>query len=210
MSLHLAPFPKPLSSIVDDFPTEQNHKGWQVRAASSSPPLTVHCRSLIIAERQPRTADASPRSQIGYVLANDPNVRLLKYWPPASGERKDGRWSCTPEATSYPSMQHSLMHPCARAGTTCCGHATAPIVARFNSFFASEHAVLIMAYEVWPICGDGLDMEIALTSTGPSTDLVTSSPHLRESRPLLFASTKQPCQISEVRRGINLHAYVFS
>ena len=30
VNLHLAPFPKPASSIVDDFPTEQNHKGWQV------------------------------------------------------------------------------------------------------------------------------------------------------------------------------------
>ena len=30
IGVHLAPFPKPISSITDDFPTEQNHKGWQV------------------------------------------------------------------------------------------------------------------------------------------------------------------------------------
>ena len=30
VGVHLAPFPKPISSITDDFPTEQNHKGWQV------------------------------------------------------------------------------------------------------------------------------------------------------------------------------------
>lgn len=30
-SLHLAPFPRPLASLVDDYPPEQGHKGWLVR-----------------------------------------------------------------------------------------------------------------------------------------------------------------------------------
>ena len=31
-SLHLAPFPRPLASLVEDYPPEQGHKGWLVRA----------------------------------------------------------------------------------------------------------------------------------------------------------------------------------
>ena len=104
--------------------------------------------------------------QIGYMVPSDPKLRQLSYWPAASGEARDGTWACSPAENSYPSLSHSLMHPCAAGGTNCCGHPTAPIITRFNSFFSAEHAVLIMAYEAWPICGDGTDMEIVLTSTG--------------------------------------------
>ena len=54
VNLHLAPFPKPASSIVDDFPTEQNHKGWQVMPHRLAPDwpgpgpakgLPAHCWS---------------------------------------------------------------------------------------------------------------------------------------------------------------------
>ena len=31
MNLHLAPFPRPVSSLVADYPLEQGHKGWHVR-----------------------------------------------------------------------------------------------------------------------------------------------------------------------------------
>ena len=52
---------------------------------------------------------------------------------------------------------------------------------RFESFFAAESAMLVMAYEVWPICGDGLDMEIRLTSrsTRPCTLLLRCHSCLR-------------------------------
>ena len=35
VNLHLAPFPRPVSSLVDDFPTEQGHKGWEVSACAT-------------------------------------------------------------------------------------------------------------------------------------------------------------------------------
>ena len=100
------------------------------------------------------------------MVPSDPKLRQLSYWPAVSGEPRDGAWSCSPAENSYPSFSHSLMHPCAAGGTGCCGHPSAPIITRFHSFFTAEHAVLIMAYEAWPICGDGTDMEIALTSRG--------------------------------------------
>ena len=39
VNLHLAPFPKPISSLADDYPLEQNHKGWQVSPPSSLLPF---------------------------------------------------------------------------------------------------------------------------------------------------------------------------
>lgn len=30
VNLHLAPFPRPATSLVEDFPSEQGHKGWMV------------------------------------------------------------------------------------------------------------------------------------------------------------------------------------
>lgn len=104
--------------------------------------------------------------QVGYLGGNDPGLHLLSFWLPENGEERDGRWSCSSQEDSLPALQHSLMHPCAGGGSSCCGLDAAPIVTRFNSYFASKQAVLIMAYEVWPICGDGIDMEISLTSKG--------------------------------------------
>ena len=60
-----------------------------------------------------------------------------------------------------------------------------------------------MAYEVWPICGDGLDMEIALTSTGaaPSTLLQCWLPRAERGSSVFFLPAKtedvyipRPCQ----------------
>lgn len=39
-NLHLAPFPRPVSSLVADYPLEQGHKGWQVRCHPNSSPIT--------------------------------------------------------------------------------------------------------------------------------------------------------------------------
>jgi hypothetical protein len=39
-NLHLAPFPRPVSSLVADYPLEQGHKGWQVRCHPNSSPTT--------------------------------------------------------------------------------------------------------------------------------------------------------------------------
>ena len=105
-------------------------------------------------------------SQIGYLADDDDHVRPLTFYPASSGVDRDGHWACGPGENDYPALQHSLAHPCAGGGTSCCGFPSASLVVRFESFFASERAVLIMAYEVWPICGDGLDMSIVLTSLG--------------------------------------------
>ena len=59
--------------------------------------------------------------QIGYSVANDPELRLLNFWMPASGVARDGRWSCSPEENSYPALQHSLVHPCAGAASSLSG-----------------------------------------------------------------------------------------
>ena len=38
-NLYLAPFPRPATSLIADYPYEQGHKGWQVRVIFSTLPL---------------------------------------------------------------------------------------------------------------------------------------------------------------------------
>lgn len=35
VNLHLAPFPRPVTSLIADFPLEQADRGWQARACPS-------------------------------------------------------------------------------------------------------------------------------------------------------------------------------
>lgn len=49
----------------------------------------------------------------------------------------------------YPKLHHSLMHPCAGDEKACCGnHPNTPFLLRYESFFHSKHALLVLAYEV--------------------------------------------------------------
>lgn len=46
-------------------------------------------------------------------------------------------------------MHHSLMHPCSGADGSCCGDSGyAPFLLRYESFFHSQNALLVLAYEV--------------------------------------------------------------
>ena len=46
-------------------------------------------------------------------------------------------------------MHHSLLHPCAGSGQVCCGNSeNAPFLLRYESFFHSNSAILVLAYEV--------------------------------------------------------------
>ena len=74
-------------------------------------------------------------------------LRYLNWQAAEGGLERDGRWSCGTH--DYPSMHHSLMHPCANKESNCCGDSrTAPILLRYESFFHSKNALLVLAYEV--------------------------------------------------------------
>ena len=73
---------------------------------------------------------------------------------------------CVQGTVPHPSLHRLLAHPCADSGTTCCGLPKADFVLRWESFLHAPQAVLILAYEAWPICGDGLDVELRLTHAG--------------------------------------------
>lgn len=46
-------------------------------------------------------------------------------------------------------MHHSLMHPCSNKDNNCCGNSRyAPFLLRYESFFHSQNALLVLAYEV--------------------------------------------------------------
>ena len=48
-------------------------------------------------------------------------------------------------------MHHSLLHPCANEGGNCCGNAAyTPFLLRYESFFHSRNALLVLAYEACP------------------------------------------------------------
>ncbi|KAK9821580.1 hypothetical protein WJX81_008053 [Elliptochloris bilobata] len=135
-SLHLAPFPRPLASLVDDYPPEQGHKGWLV----------------------------------GFV--SGPNASDFRQMAWHVGEGGEGFWGCPDQSMPYPAMHHMLLHPCRAPGSnTCCGSASASFTMRFQSFAAAPRGMLIMAYEVWPICGDGLDLEIRHTVAGTGASM---------------------------------------
>lgn len=51
-------------------------------------------------------------------------------------------------------------------GTSCCGLPAADFVLRFQSFLTAPSALFTMAYEVWPVCGDGLDLSVVNRSKG--------------------------------------------
>ena len=95
--------------------------------------------------------------------------------PPPSGAIQPGRlprWTrglCGAWETvtvAFPLLHKALAHPCAGQGTACCGVPRANFVLRFESFLRAPTAMLVLAYEAWPICGDGLDLELRLTSLG--------------------------------------------
>ena len=53
------------------------------------------------------------------------------------------------------------MHPCALEEGKCCGgHNYGAAVIRFTSHFHAEGARVMLAYDVYPYCGDGLDLVV--------------------------------------------------
>lgn len=142
-SLHLAPFPRPLASLVEDYPPEQGHKGWLVRALAGQGWLLmcVTCLAQRFAGMKPSTA------QVGFVSGpNGSDFRQLAWH---AGEGGEGFWGCPDQSMPYPAMHHMLLHPCVAPGSeTCCGGASASFTMRFQSFAAAPRGMLIMAYEV--------------------------------------------------------------
>ena len=75
-------------------------------------------------------------------------IQWLTWKDAESGLRRDGAWACGVSAHDYPTMHHSLLHPCAGEGQVCCGnHQNAPFLLRYESFFHSKSALLVLAYE---------------------------------------------------------------
>ena len=68
-------------------------------------------------------------------------------------------------------MHHSLMHPCSNADSQCCGNSrSAPFLLRYESFFHSQNALLVLAYEV-----GGMLLANSLPPGHPCPKLIGSS-----------------------------------
>lgn len=76
-------------------------------------------------------------------------ISFLKWQKSDTGLVRDGKWACGTTQHDYPSLYHSLLHPCANDGGNCCGDSPyAPFLLRYESFFHSANALLVLAYEV--------------------------------------------------------------
>ena len=54
------------------------------------------------------------------------------------------------------------MHPCASEEGRCCGNSTyAAAAVRFTAMFRAMGARLMLAYDVYPFCGDGIDLVVS-------------------------------------------------
>ena len=54
------------------------------------------------------------------------------------------------------------MHPCASEEGKCCGgHNYAATIIRFTSQFHAVGAHVMLAYDVYPYCGDGIDLVVS-------------------------------------------------
>lgn len=74
-----------------------------------------------------------------------------------------GRLSCNSIAMFFcpRGMRTGGMHPCAAEGGGCCGNGSYGAAAvRFTSHFRAVGARVALAYDVYPYCGDGLDLRV--------------------------------------------------
>ena len=111
--------------------------------------LLAHTAELALS----RTSGSHGPQQEVQLTAALPGMQIsfLKWRHSDTGLIRDGKWSCGSTAFEYPSMHHSLLHPCAHAGGGCCNNsAYAPFLLRYESFFHSRQALLVLAYEVRP------------------------------------------------------------
>lgn len=61
------------------------------------------------------------------------------------------------------------MHPCASESGGCCGNATYGAAAiRFTSHFRAMQARVMLAYDVYPFCGDGIDLVVSHNFVDPA------------------------------------------
>ncbi len=61
------------------------------------------------------------------------------------------------------------MHPCASEEGHCCGNTTyAAAAVRFTALFRAVGARVMLAYDVYPFCGDGIDLVVSHNFYDPS------------------------------------------
>ncbi|CAL8462363.1 g1896 [Coccomyxa elongata] len=74
----------------------------------------------------------------------------------------EGKWGCADAAYEFPSMRPGGMHPCASEEGHCCGNSTyAAAAVRFTALFRAVGARVMLAYDVYPFCGDGIDLVVS-------------------------------------------------
>ena len=78
-------------------------------------------------------------------------------------------WGCGPlkddSLVPYPHVKRQLLHPCHHGGAKCCNETIhAPVILRLTSFFHADQAAFVLAYDAYPVCGDGFDFMVRYAS----------------------------------------------
>ena len=81
-------------------------------------------------------------------------------------ETRENKWGCgkllDDSFIDYPHFNQQLLHPCHHLGGKCCnGTKHAPFMLRLTSFFHADQAALVLAYDAYPVCGDGFDFMVS-------------------------------------------------
>lgn len=88
---------------------------------------------------------------------------------PEENEFRENLWGCgklrDPSFIDYPHFKHQILHPCHHGGGKCCnGTHHSPFMLRLTSFFHAHQAALVLAYDAYPVCGDGFDFMVRRTA----------------------------------------------
>ncbi|CAL8463815.1 g3349 [Coccomyxa elongata] len=132
--------------------------------------LTPEYRPLVDFHSQYSTTQSQKGWRYGYTDASRPmetntTFHEMVWHAHKNGHIADGRWQAT-ETQIYPQLYRYILHPCVSwpgMPNMCGGLQTATGTLRFDSFLTQENVVIMLIYEVFPKCGDGVNFVVTLT-----------------------------------------------
>ncbi|KAK9813475.1 hypothetical protein WJX73_001034 [Symbiochloris irregularis] len=156
--------------------------------------LGSEARPLVSYEHDLTTAQGHKGWQYGYAKAGgggNLTLQPLEFVKGASDLAQDGQWSCPlpagqTEGDMFPWVRAQQIHPCT-TGHCCYGPERAAVAVQLTSFFYAPEAKLVLSWEAFTMCGDGIDITATFrpAAGGPTQELVKQShdPVSEDSKP---------------------------
>ncbi len=90
----------------------------------------------------------------------------LTWQAAGTSKTEDGKWICSDSSQAF--VSQNTLHPCSLPSHQCCQANTAAVGVRYVSNLWDEAALVEVAFEVWPTCGDGLSLQLIFTQNSRS------------------------------------------